>query len=122
MLVRWIVGLTFALAFGRVVPPLFLWLLRKNSDYEGHGDVLVPPWVTGMIESIFFTVAVAFMLPGVTVAMIAWIAAKMAAHWERKENVEDIVGLRFSALLGSMINLFFATIGGLICGGYIWFG
>jgi len=41
------------------------------------------PWVTGITERLFFTVAVAFELSGVATAMMGWMAIKLAANWNR---------------------------------------
>jgi hypothetical protein len=62
---------------------------------------------------------VAFNVYGTATAMIVWIGLKMGADWlivlqgEKKAWQRQIA---FSALLGSMISLFFALIGGLIFG------
>ena len=118
----WITGLFFALVIGNLLTKLFLKIIRKNIGYKKPNYKVVSPTILGIVEGAFFTVAVAFELPGVIVAMIAWVAAKMAAHWGTKseKDVENIEAVRFSALLGSMSSMFFAMIGGLICSGKIW--
>ena len=58
------------------------------------------------------------------IGMVAWMGAKMAAHWgkESQENrISNIVTVRFLVLVGTMVSLLFAMIGGLICAGKLWF-
>lgn len=119
---QWVTGLFVSLVIGSIVTRLFLHIVRKRIGYVKPNYALVPYWVLGLVEGVFFTVAVAFNLPGVVIAMIAWMVAKMAAHWGSAESEvqPNIAAVRFSALLGSMISLFFAMIGGLICSGRIW--
>ena len=78
----------------------------------------------GLLERFFFTLAVAFNIPGVGVAMLAWIAAKMAANWNnRKPSVniteDDLKSDRLSALQGGITSMLFALPGGLVCAGRI---
>lgn len=77
----------------------------------------------GLMERLFFIVGVAFWLPGIGVAMIAWITAKMAAGWNKTEsNSEGFKAekrRRFASLAGGIVSMLAATIGGLICGGHI---
>ena len=49
--------------------------------------------------------------------------AKMAAHWgqeSQEHQVSNIVTVRFLVLVGTMLSLLFAMIGGLICAGRLW--
>ena len=59
--------------------------------------------------------AVAFNLPGVGVSMIAWIAAKMAAGWNMEKGAQK--SGRWAALMGGLMSMMSAMIGGLICAG-----
>jgi len=55
--------------------------------------------------------------------MIAWMTVKMATNWLLVIKDEKVAWKRhvaFSALLGTMISLFIALIGGLICRYKIW--
>ena len=57
------------------------------------------------------------------IGMVAWMGAKMAAHWGKEtleQQVTNIVTVRFLVLVGTMISLLFAMIGGLICAGKLW--
>lgn len=122
-IIQWITGLFFVLVIGNLFTKLFLKIIREKIGYKKPDYIAVPPLVLGVIEGVFFTVAVAYELSGVVVAMIGWIGVKMAAHWGTKseQDVTNIEAVRFTALLGSMVSLLFAMIGGLICSGKIWF-
>lgn len=95
-------------------------VVRAMHDVtKPEGEKTVPPWLTGLIERLFFTVAVAFNLTGTAPAMIGWIAVKMASHWTRQhvEHGPDSRFLVFSALLAGLVSMFFALLSGLIaCG------
>jgi len=75
----------------------------------------IPQVVTGTIERMFFTTCVAFNVPGTAVAMMAWIAAKMATRWLQKERVKkELRTLPLSAILGNITSMSFALWGGLL--------
>ncbi len=79
------------------------------------GTRIVPPWITGTAESVFFTTAVFFSMSGVLIAMMLWITLKMAAKWgARGDRTKGIHYVRLTALLGGLISMFFALVGGLI--------
>ena len=80
----------------------------------------IPAWLIGTIERIFFTILVAFNVSATAAAMMAWITIKMVSDWHRiKERNEIFIrSMAFSSLLGNIISMFFALVGGLIfsCG------
>lgn len=117
---RWILGLAISLGVGWYATEKFLeWLRRSNNVDKPEGEKKVPPYLTGLIERAFFTVAIGFNVPAVAPAMIGWIAVKMASHWTRSntEHGPDSRFLVFSALLAGLVSMFFALIGGLIARG-----
>jgi hypothetical protein len=117
---QWCSGLVFALGIGHIGVELFLrWLRGRKPERER-----VPAWLTGLVERFFFTLVVAFEVGGAATAMIAWIAAKMLANWNRAGQPatdEQIFGA-FSALLAGALSMTFALFGGLIADGRIWPG
>ena len=119
-MLRWILGLAVSLGMGWYATEKFLSWLRAMYDVtKPEGEKTVPPWLTGLIERLSFTVAVAFNLAGTAPAMIGWIAVKMASHWTRR-HIEHGPGSRFlvfSALLAGLVSMFFALLGGLIARG-----
>ena len=83
----------------------------------------IPGWVTGLIERIFFGVLVAFNIQATGAGMLTWVLIKMATDWHRilptdEGNAKSKYGprsLAFASLLASIVSLFFALVGGLIC-------
>jgi len=121
---RWTVGLSVALVCGGIVNQHWARKLKKLIGDEDPQYRILIPLSLGVVESLFFTIGVAFDLSGVMIGMVAWMGAKMAAHWgiESKEHqVKNIGTIRFLVLGGTMISLLFAMIGGLICSGKLWF-
>jgi hypothetical protein len=83
----------------------------------------VPAWLTGLVERVFFTVLVAVEVPGVPTAMIAWLGAKMAANWNRQPGDGPAVRAgAVTALLGGLLSMLFAYVGGWICSGRLYVG
>ncbi|MFH2011710.1 MAG: hypothetical protein ABIJ37_03245 [Pseudomonadota bacterium] len=139
LVIQWLVGLTISLGIGQIVTWGFLKCLRScikipEGIFSSERFKGVPPWLIGTIERIFFTFIVAFDISGFATAMILWIATKMLSGWHRavpgirvrlndeeyELNHRDIVPVSFSSLLGNLVSMFFALIGGLICQGRIW--
>jgi hypothetical protein len=114
---KWVYGLFVSLILDQFITWLSIRSMRKGMETPDHNRV--KSWITGTIERTFFTFAIIYNLPGVLVAMIAWIAAKMVAAWNTIEEFPDIEKLRISALLGGIISMFFAMLGGLIIRGCI---
>jgi hypothetical protein len=121
---RWTAGFFVSLVFGGIVTQYYARRIRKLIGDEDPQYRILIPLSLGVVENLFFTIGVAFDLSGVMVGMVAWMGAKMAAHWgiESKEHqVKNIDTVRFLVLGGTMISLLFAMIGGLICAGKLWF-
>ena len=123
--VFWSLGLTWALVVGHfvarsVVNGIRARIVKFRADAGDTSTPLwltgigIPPGLTGVIERLFFTVAVAFELSGVATAMMAWIAIKLAADWNRPSTTPDTAGT-LSAALGGLVSMLFAVTGGLIC-------
>lgn len=78
----------------------------------------------GLVERTFFTTLVFFNFPSIPIAMVAFIGAKMAAGWNMKglddgETPESGKTDRFAALLGGLMSMLCAAIGGLIANGQL---
>lgn len=130
-LLWWMAGLFVSLVIGQLLTRISLeWIRGKikekakqvdnieDKDFEEfYGIEYFSPSVTGTIERLFFTILVGFNVSGTATAMIAWMTVKMATNWLlviKDENVAWKRHVAFSALLGTMISLFIALIGGLI--------
>jgi len=124
-------GLFFSLVIGEWVTTKFLsWIkgrVRENARQMDNveddefeifsGDEYFPPRITGTLERLFFAVLVGFDVSGTAIAMILWVALKMATEWfsviqEQREAWK--MQMVFSALLGNVVSLLFALVGGLI--------
>jgi len=118
LIMKWIIGLGFSLAVGHYCTKLFLkWLRNKYKVEKPEGEKSVPPWLTGLIERLFFTIAVAFAPLAAVTAMMAWLGIKTATHWARAHEIRegsDSRFLVFSSLLAGLVSMLFALIGGLI--------
>ena len=107
-------GFTISLFLAHFFVALVVERLRKQLGEESTlpGEEL-PAWIVGTVERFFFTLAVAAGFPGVPVAMMLWIAAKMAAYWgSPPQRIANIGALRLAALLAGVVSMSFALIGG----------
>lgn len=128
LIIRWMIGLSISLIAGHFVSRKFRDLRNQHinkvtNDSEDKNrqerDQLPSkrlPMITGVIERTFFTFIVAFDVSGGAIAMMAWLAAKMAVNWNRVSVSDSATrGFSMTALQAGMVSLFFALIGGLIC-------
>ena len=119
---KWFIGLAFSLGLGHLITDLFVSKMWKREGNEKHKNKVMAFW-TGTIERLFFTLLVGFEMSGIPTVMVAWIIFKVAPDWERlkKETMaEELKGPAFVRLLGNVISMIFALVGGLICQGEIW--
>lgn len=122
-------GFALSLLGGAVMAHAVLYALRKwlrlPSENELHGGQYrrVPSWVTGVVERLFFTTAVAYDLSGAAVAMIGWITLKLAINWNRAfrsdqdQHSPPRVQRAFAAMLAGMASMWLAVLGGLVAKG-----
>lgn len=132
---RWFFGLgIFALGIGWLSTFILVNVLdsyiqakaAERKEEERYDEFVVaadiPSWLVGLIERTFFTILVAFNVSATAVAMIAWVTVKMLYSWDivwrERENI-TVRSLVLSALLGNLVSMLFALIGGLICRGSI---
>jgi hypothetical protein len=125
----WILGPVVALVLGHLWATSFLKVMRNRIYYRAVKNkeeiepvftfsLPVPATVLGVIERIFFGALVAFDISATGAAMVTWILVKMATDWNRilaQKGESGPRALAFTSLSASMISLFFALIGGLIC-------
>ena len=90
----------------------------EDDEFESFsGNEYFLPRITGTLERLFFALLVGFDVSGTAIAMILWVAVKMTTEWftviqEQKEAWKGQIA--FSALLGDVVSLLFALVGGLI--------
>lgn len=121
IIIRFIIGFSISLGLGTWLTPIFLNQIREdlfkklNDRYEipSYGSL---DWLIGVLERGFFTIIVAFNVSGAAIAMISWIIVKMATNWHiiARSGKPLERGVALSLLLGSMISMSFALIGGLV--------
>ncbi len=118
----WAVGFYFSLVIGHVVGWALLRTLRRGESSPLALSPNVPGWALGLIERLVFTMAIAvnFSPNGMAVGVAGWIGLKMAVGWSEGRNLQDEKFRKwkhraFSALLGSLVSMAFAVMGGMIC-------
>jgi hypothetical protein len=116
----WVLGLLFATGIGHFIVGKFLERLRKplrlpkeDRDKEQYGSV--SPSVTGVLERMFFSIAVAVNASGFLPAMIAWLAVKLAANWQARSDLDTNtkVNYMFSALIAGLMSMLVAIVAGI---------
>jgi hypothetical protein len=119
--VVWLAGLLLSCVLGHYIVKLFL---RQLSEYLGlpasrDPDATAkktPGGLTGNLERFFFTIAVAVNMAGVLPAMITWLAVKLAANWQFREDIDNRqkANYKFSALLAGFLSMLIAFGFGLL--------
>ena len=123
----WLIGFAVSVGVGSIVIRPFMSHFDKyiQKMAEEHGEQLdrevwnlwLPAWFTGLIERFAFTIFVAIDLPAVGALMAAWIGAKMFDNWQHvlQTRAHGARSRAFLALLGNLLSMLFATLGGQIC-------
>jgi len=125
----WLFGFLVSVGFGAMAIQAGLsclrqWITQKAKDEnipipEAYlRELYIPGWLIGIIERVTFTFLVAFDVSGTAAAMFAWVALKMATDWNRLTADVESIGARslgLSTLVGDIVSLLFALVGGLIC-------
>jgi hypothetical protein len=119
---NWMIGLLFSVVVGGIATGLLLkglrhWLGTLPKPRLSGDTKEVPPWLMGAVERLFFTVLIGVDVSGTPTAMIGWLALKLATNWNHPDwkAKPDIRTFALSALLGGLISMFFALLGGLVC-------
>lgn len=122
-LLSWTYGFLVSLLLGTIVSTIFIKLIRHFKDLKNiEKDKLdskhrIGGFFIGIIERIFFTVCTAFNLSGLVIGIIGWLTIKMASNHNLlngQERTSESRNLALSALLGGLISMLFAILGGLI--------
>ena len=142
ILSRWVIGFVFSLFIGHLLTKKFVNDLRSYIKFDMSGINVskrgIPTWVMGTLERLFFTILIGFYVPAAGAAIMGWLTIKMLTNWNRinvrygdpatgavvdRIKIKEEANLRtyaLSGLLGSLMSMLFALIGGLICKGAIW--
>ena len=104
---------------GAIVTPIFVRVVEKCiSKAIPNPAAGTPGWIpvlTGVVERLFFTIAIAFDSSVSAAAMIGWCALKGAAHWN--SFTEEAKPHTYLGFMGTLVSMIFAVIGGLWCRG-----
>ena len=137
-IIPWALGLLVSLVVGHFVTKTFLKKLRlqvgcsdeiwncfvRKYDKQAQGDTsenfdvkFTSGKLQGIIERVVFTAFVAFDLSGTVVAMMGWLAVKMVTNLNRGDLPKGEMTRQraMTGLLGGMVSMFFALVGGLLC-------
>lgn len=126
----WTFGLFFSIVIGGAVTGVFLYTLRvvlelgEKPKPKGKSIKRAPPWLTGAVERMVFTVLVAEGVGGAATAMMGWLALKLATNWNRDDWKNDPKArpFAFTALLAGLLSMLFAALGGLVASSKLWAG
>lgn len=105
-------GFLISLGFGFLGMERAQEFVDEKAGLESRASE-IPEWIVGTAERLFFTVAVAFSVPGILPAMVLWLGAKMAANWGARPPARDVRTWRMRALILGVASLTFALLGGL---------
>lgn len=126
----WFIGFGVSIILAAALVPLIMRPIRRHivrcaeRRNEPIPDVYLSPLDVSIhlfasAERIFFTILVTFDVSATAAAMIGWITIKMVTDWNRiRKHEDDTVGVRsmaFLGLLGNLLSMLFALIGGLLC-------
>jgi len=119
--VVWLTGLVLSCVLGFFVVEKFLkWLstlieLPPDRSVPGDNTKRTPIWVTGGLERLFFTIAVAVNIAGVLPDMIVWLAVKLAANWQSRQDLgAERKNYTFSGLMGGFLSMLIVLVCGLL--------
>jgi hypothetical protein len=120
-----ILGLAVALGSQPIVKWFVQWVRTKSGvpiDREGEG---VPPWIVGTFERLLAFALIFFDVEQALTVLIAWMAAKLAANWQRQTLAGDeseadrkIRIYTLTALMAGTLSLAFGVLGGAIARGF----
>lgn len=125
-LMQWLIGLVVvSIVLGAVFSYLWYWFLCWLIGTERK----LPSWpkrpiketgqLTGIVERVFFTVAIATNMSGVVIAMVGWITIKNSILWPKFSQQEPPQAT--VSFLSSIGSLLIAVLGGQICLGNLHF-
>jgi hypothetical protein len=94
---------------------LFVHWVRRRTGIDEPKYARVPPFILGTFERYLAFILVAAQVEGTATILVAWMAAKLAANWQRREEAD--YGVRANTLIALMagtLSLGIGVLGGLI--------
>ncbi len=122
----WIWGFWVSLVGGHFVPHYALKLYRARLyDKKKPPPAELPSWMIGLTEGFVFTLLIGIVgfETAVAAAMAGYISIKVATGWASRpddkapdnENFTHWKARVYSSLLGNLLSMSFAVLGGSIC-------
>jgi hypothetical protein len=108
-------GLAVAL-FAHFPVKWFLDWVRRKSEVDPPTGKRVPNWITGTFERLlaFVLVIAVSQIEQVTLILLAWLGAKLAANWQRAPYDELARVYTISALMAGTLSVGLGVLGGVI--------
>jgi hypothetical protein len=103
---------------GELIVYCFVRIVRWLSNDRERYPHAVPPWIVGVFERTMAFFLFLFAIEAAGTVLIAWMAAKLAANWQRRELTESerkshwIRTRTFTALMAGVLSLAIGTAGG----------
>ena len=94
-----------------------LQLPKDRNPIPGTPTIRTPSFITGNLERLFFTIAVAADIPAFLPAMITWLGLKLVANWQLREDIEnqrDKANYKVSVLLAGFLSMLISLVIGLV--------
>ena len=113
-------SLALTLLVGHVAVKGFVAFVRKLSNLTELYPEAVPAWIVGTFERTMTFVLFLFAVEDAGTVLIAWMAAKLAANWQRRELTDNerkslwIWAQTFVALMAGVLSLAIGVLGGSI--------
>lgn len=116
-------GLAAAMVAGHYGTEWFYGLLNGSAHLGPRPDPekRVPPWITGAFERLLTFLLVVSNFPNFQNVILAWLAAKLAANWQRAEptNASDSERQEYRtrsliAVMAGIVSIGFGCFGGVI--------
>lgn len=115
-------GLAAAMVAGHFGTGWFLEFLERSAGLGRRSEEKrVPAWITGGFERLLTFGLVVTDFPGFQNVILAWLAAKLAANWQRAEpaNATEIERQEYRtraqiALMAGVLSIAFAYFGGMV--------
>jgi hypothetical protein len=115
-------GLAVTLVAGHYGTKWFHDYLNRSAGLESVPPIKrVPPGITGTFERLLTFILVASHFPNPQNVVLAWLAAKLAANWQRNEPANSTDDLRreyrtrsLIAVMAGIVSVAFGYLGGVI--------
>jgi len=120
--ILFLLGLSVALLGYYLVKWSYDWVREESGLPTRDEDVVaVPHYIIGGFERLLAFFLVALNVSGAFTILVAWMAAKLAANWQRRatpgdddKKDQEVRASTLIALMHGVLSLAFGVLGGLI--------